>query len=242
MKSLLLTLAAMALTACSKSHAPRLEVSSWAPTYAQLLKTYVAPDGVRYAAWKASHSDLQSLDQVSALIAKTEPPADPKARLAFYIDAYNATVLHQVLSVFPINGVLEHDADFFKQPAIIAGERITLDHLENEIIRKEFHEPRIHFALNCASISCPPLLPVPYSMSDMDAVLEAQTRAYLRSTEGCEETAEGARVSQLFEWFADDFATAEGSAADFISNHRSAPLKGRELTFRPYNWNLNLAP
>jgi hypothetical protein len=246
MKALLLTIGAtlslVLVVACGAKAKPSVDVSAWADSYEALLQRYVTPAGVRYTAWKASAADMAALQVVATHIAQTAVPADPTARLAFYIDAYNATVLSQVLAVFPIPGVLEHDPDFFKQSAVIAGETMSLDHLENEIIRKQFKEPRIHFALNCASVSCPPLLAKPYSSCDLDAELERQTLAYLKSSQGCEEVGGKVLVSQLFEWFAGDFEAAEGSAAKFIAKHRQQPLPSDALTFRPYDWNLNLAP
>jgi hypothetical protein len=233
---------ALLVVACGAKEKPSVEISAWCDSYGKLLQRYVTPAGVRYAAWKASADDMQALDTVATQIANTAPPADSSARLAFYIDAYNATVLHQVLAVYPIPGVLERNPDFFKQGVVIAGEKMSLDHLENEIIRKQFKEPRIHFALNCASVSCPPLLPKPYSSVEMEKTLESQTRAYLESSHGYEEAEGKVLVSQLFEWFAADFEAAEGSAAKFIVKHRQRPLPTDALTFRSYDWNLNLAP
>jgi hypothetical protein len=230
------------VVACWASAKPKVQVSSWSGSYASLLQRYVTPEGVRYTAWKASPEDMQALRTIATQLAETALPEDSKSRLAFYIDAYNVTVLHQVLQVFPISGVLEHDPDFFKQTIYISGQKMTLDHLENEVIRKEFKEPRIHFALNCASISCPPLLPKPYYGSNLDVELEKQTHAYLNSWQGYEEMGGKVLVSQLFEWFTPDFEAAEGSITSFIAKHRLRPLPDTELTFRAYNWNLNLAP
>jgi hypothetical protein len=202
----------------------------------------VTPEGVRYAAWKESADDMQALERVAAQLAQARPPEPRADRLAFCIDAYNATVLHSVLKVYPISNVLEHDSKFFKRNVTIAGKKMSLDYLENEIIRKEFQEPRIHFALNCASVSCPPLIATPYSGSDLNAVLDTQTKAYINSAEGCVAADGDLIVSQIFEWFATDFEAADGTVLKFISKHREEPAKATKLVFRPYNWNLNQAP
>jgi hypothetical protein len=85
----------------------------------------------------------------------------------------------------------------------------------------------------------PSLAAEPYSACDLETVLEAQTKAYLTSAEGC---GEDGSVSQLFEWFAADFDATEGSVLKFINKHRDVPLSATKLTFRPYNWNLNQTP
>jgi hypothetical protein len=227
------------VTVSGKNEDSNVSISAWQESYATLLSRYVTPAGVRYAAWKKNTEDMAALRSITDQLAQAKPPKGSKAKLAFYLDAYNAIVLHSVLAVYPITGVLEHDAEFFKRSVTLCGESITLDYLENEIIRKQFKEPRIHFALNCASVSCPPLLAKPYASSDLEMVLEAQTKSYLNSAEGSSD--EGV-VSQLFEWFAVDFEKAEGSVLKFINKHRDTPLSGTSLTFRPYNWNLNQAP
>lgn len=228
----------LALVAASgQNKASQVNIGDWQSSYAALLSRYVKPTGVRYAAWKESAADMAALTKIAEQLAQAQPPEQGK--LAFYIDAYNAIVLHRVLAVYPIAGVLEHDAEFFKRSITLTGESMSLDYLENEIIRMQFKEPRIHFALNCASVSCPPLLSKPYSSSDLETVLAAQTKAYLNSAEGCSD--EGI-VSQLFEWFAADFEAAEGSVLKFINKHRGTPLTATALRFRPYNWTLNQAP
>lgn len=85
----------------------------------------------------------------------------------------------------------------------------------------------------------PSLAAEPYSACDLETVLEAQTKAYLTSAEGC---GEDGSVSQLFEWFAADFDATEGSVLKFINKHRDVSLSATKLTFRPYNWNLNQTP
>jgi hypothetical protein len=233
---------ALALIGATPS-SPKVTPEVWLPEYAALLGRYATPSGVRYAAWHSSAEDRARLRKVTEQIGQTEPPTDSGAQLAFYLNAYNAWVLQRVLDVYPIAGPLAHDAAFFKQESItLCGKVSSLDYLENGIIRREFQEPRIHFALNCASKSCPPLRLQPYSGADLEDALEKQTRSYLASHEGCAEAGGKLVLSQLFEWFAGDFEKAEGSVLNFLRNHRLPEPTATEITFRPYDWNLNKAP
>ncbi len=233
-------LAAM-LSGCAPSVKPAS--TAWQASYATLLTRYVQPNGVRYAAWKASPADVAMLQQVTTTIGESAAPGDPKASLAYYLDAYNAWMLRLMLAEYPTLGPLARDPDFFKMERIrVAGKKLSLDLLENEIIRAQYHEPRVHFALNCASKSCPPLRATPYSTGDLEAALQAQATAYLNDPNAVTEAAGKLVLSQIFEWFADDFTKAAGTVPKFIAPFRTIPLTATEVTYREYDWSLNEAP
>ena len=82
---------------------------------------------------------------------------------------------------------------------------MTLDDIEHKILRPEFKEPRVHFAINCASVGCPPLAGEPYRAATLDAQLDAATRRYLASPQGLRIEGRTLRVSRIFEWYGDDF-------------------------------------
>jgi hypothetical protein len=219
--------------------------AGWEETYASLLSKYVTAKGLRYAAWKANAADLQALAGVTEEIGKTQPSGDRNAKLAFHINAYNAWVLRRVLDAYPTKSVRDVAPlfGFFTRDSIIfAGKKTSLNKLEKENIIKGFHESRVHFALNCASASCPPLLAEPYTGAKLDAQLDRQTGAFLNGNPLAIKLSDGgkkAEVSKIFDWYKDDFKPAGGTIG-FINKYRKAKLaEDTAISFQEYNWNLN---
>lgn len=233
-------LAALALATSAPAQVANHTPDEWRTPYAALLTKYTQPNGVRYAAWKATKEDIEAISAVTKAIGETTIPADKTASLAFYLDAYNAWMLQLMLEAYPTKGPLSTDPDFFKKERIrVAGKKMSLDYLENQIIRTQYSEPRIHFALNCASRSCPPLRSTPYSAGNLEASLSEQTTAYLNDPAAVSEQDSKLVLSQIFEWFGGDFVKKSGSIPAFINGFRKEPLKATKLVFRPYDWSLN---
>lgn len=157
----------------------------WEAAYATLLNKYATPQGVRYAAWKQSAADLEALAALTRQIASSGPTTPGRnGQLAYLTNAYNIWTLHGVLEKYPIESVRDVAPlfGFFTQSRItVAGEKMSLNKLEKEHILKKFQEPRVHFALNCASVSCPPLRAEPYTASRLDAQLDDATRHFLNT-------------------------------------------------------------
>ncbi|MGH7162453.1 MAG: DUF547 domain-containing protein, partial [Planctomycetota bacterium] len=168
--------------------------------YADVLTAAVKRDGVDYVELRRQRGKVErhvrSLEKADAGAAKP---------LAFWIDAYNALTLHRVLETIPESGpysVRDVEGFWTKRTWEVAGRKVTLDLIEHEILRKELRDPRIHFAINCASRSCPPLAPVPYAeAADLDQALSRAARAYLadRARNRFDAPARTAELSQLFE-------------------------------------------
>jgi hypothetical protein len=213
--------------------------AGWQEEYGRLLKKYVTPNGVQYAAWKASAEDLKALDAVTDGIgAAPASNAKSKEQLAFYINAYNAWILHEALEKYPTKSVKDPLFAFFIGKRImVAGEKMSFNHLEKEIIRPRFNEPRVHFALNCASRSCPPLRNEPYAAGALDAQLEDQAKEFVNSPKGVTITRQGAVLSKIFDWYKEDFGGEPGVIA-FINQRRSPPLPAK-ISYQEYDWNLN---
>lgn len=216
--------------------------------YRTVLATYVTDGGrVRYAALRAHDGHRRLLEGYVEAIASAQPRAWPtKAQLAFYINAYNALTLDSVLDLWPVESVQKEKGFFKGRKHRIAGRELTLDELENGIIREQFDEPRIHFAVNCASASCPPLADEPYEARGLDRMLEAQTVSYLRATTKLRRSRGQVAVSKIFEWFEADFEPVGGVRA-FVAK-RLPPKKAafvrdesHRITYLPYDWSLNAA-
>ncbi len=169
----------------------------------------------------------------------------PKQKLAFYTNAYNATVLNAVLESGRPKSVLDVPGFFDKTTFKIAGEDFTLNALEEKKIRSS-GDPRVHFAVNCASFDCPPLLNKAFAAKSWDKDLEKLTKAYL-TRDGevkVDDAAKTIAVVQLFEWYQKDWGD-ETKVREFIAKYVPQDVAAKvkdpayKLTYRPYDWRRN---
>ncbi len=216
-----------------------------------LLARYVDPVGVRWEAWNNTDEDRQALRSYIDRMAAVSPSAlSDDARLAYWINLYNALTVDLVLGKYPVDSIKDLGG-FFGSPwkkdlVVVGGEKLTLNKIENDIIRPEFGEPRIHFALNCAAVSCPPLRAEAYVGERLDAQLEEQTHAFLGDAgrNGFDEKGK-LRLSKILDWYRDDFENG-GSLLEWVRPY-VPELAGRdpadpvEIGFRGYEWDLNEA-
>ena len=215
----------------------------WIGTYNTLLAKYVTSSGVKYAAWKNDAADAQAIQNVvNGIASERLSGLSKKEQLAFYLNAYNAWILHEALAKYPTKSVKDLLFTFFTGQRIkVAGEPMSFNHLEKDIIRPKFNEPRIHFGLNCASRSCPPLDREAFRADKLDSQLERLSVAFVNSSRGVDYSAEkkAAALSAIFNWYKDDFKSVSGSIA-FINQRRSLPLPNDvKITYQNYDWSLN---
>jgi hypothetical protein len=252
----------LALVLPASSPASAAEKAPDAAAYTRVLERFVtAEGGVRYAALKADAVDLdrylESLASFDAARLEAEPQAD---RIAFWINAYNAITLKTIIDNYPIEGsglsALRHPASSIRRISgawsrrswTVLGTRTSLDDIEHRTLRKRFAEPRIHMALVCAAVGCPPLRREPYDGARLDEQLDDQTRRYLASPAGLQLDPGRRRVavSAIFKWFGEDFEAAGGVRA-FLAHHapRAARVTladpGAKIRYLDYDWSLNEA-
>jgi hypothetical protein len=214
-----------------------------------LLRRYVRVDGVDYGAWH--QNGVPALDAYLASVRSTKPEAlqSRAHKLAFWINAYNAYTVRAVLAAWPgiesVRTVASPDFAFFEvKDKQVGDRRLSLNQIENEVIRPTFKDPRIHAALNCASVSCPPLLAAAFRAETLDAQLDAVMNAFLRDRVRNKISADGLALSALFKWYKEDFAALGGVKAYFTARldaTEGAMLLGRELAYAEYDWTLNKA-
>jgi hypothetical protein len=211
---------------------------------------------VRYGAWHASAEDRAALQAYLDRLQRAEPDAldalddGRRAALAFWINLYNAATLDLVLDAYPIASIrdLDEGAPWKREILAVQGRTLTLDAVENDVIRPAFREPRIHFALNCAARGCPPLRAEAYVPARLDAQLEEQARAFLADpARNRLEPDGGLALSPIFEWYAPDFEAAAGSVAAWVRPYLPAPApraRGEPpvVRYAEYDWSLNAAP
>ena len=218
----------------------------------QALKTYVDDKGlVDYngiagdRAFKAYVQSLQSADLASM---------SRDGQLAFWINAYNAVTIDKVIRFKPkksvretlIPGVWTGTKFFTTREHTVAGNQLSQDDIEHEILRKQFKDPRIHFAIICASSGCPPLPRFAYTEKNVQAKLEAETRAYINSQRGTriDDAENTLYLSKLFDWFAGDFEYKSGSVLEYIKPYLEEETRGflnrnPTIAYLDYDWSLN---
>lgn len=215
--------------------------------YARLLERYVTEDGyVRYDDWIARDSDVRALSAyVDTLEAMCTGSLAPEARLGYWIDLYNAATLELVLANLPVESIRDiggPEGSPWKRHLVAAcGDSLTLDEIENDVIRRQLGDARVHFALCCASLGCPPLARSPYSLGVLEERLERSTGAAVDDPRWVQPKGDTLVLSRIFEWYESDFVRQSGSVRAFIDAHRSEKLPAADLrhSYRPYDWSLN---
>jgi hypothetical protein len=215
--------------------------------YARLLETYVEEDGVRYAQWVRNEADVIALNTVLKQMGQTGLDGLSKdEQKAFYINLYNAAMVQAVLDHYPIKSVKQIGLlpfSIFKKNFIPLGDdAVSLDHVEKGILLKQYFDPRIHFAVNCASESCPSLRAEPFIGARLDAQLDEQTRLFAMSARAArvDEVKRSVAYSELFKWYADDFGV--NNPAEFLNRYRESKLpRTASIAWIDYDWSLNAA-
>jgi len=210
-----------------------------------LLQKYVNSHGrVNYAAWHKDKADRARLKKYMYRVATAKTAGHSRhARLAFYIDAYNATVISSILHAWPTQSVMKVDGFFKKKPHRIAGKKMTLDHLETAIIRHKFKDARVHFVLVCGAISCPRLRRHALSEQNLDQTLTAAAKEFI--PQRTKVAGKHIVTSKILKWFAADFKRDGGSVRKFMAKYLSGAKKKAVLSkkhslhYRKYNWKLN---
>jgi hypothetical protein len=220
-------------------------------TYDALLKQYVLENGrVRYADLKANIAPLSRLvENLAAVSPESHPQLFPTRnhQLAYWLNAYNALVLWSFAKDYPrdkdrLSGALTRGRFFFLTKFTAGGKRRTLDDIEKNTIRKQFRDPRVHFALVCASASCPYLAREAYAGDRLDQQLDREARKYLNQERNVavDVGKREIRVSKIFDWFKEDFGSTPEQIVRFIARYRDQPLPGRwSLRYFDYDWSLN---
>jgi hypothetical protein len=212
--------------------------------YATLLRTHLRDGRVDYARLKAGRQGLDAVVRAFGDVSDHEVQTWSRPQqMAFWINAYNAFTLRAIVDHYPIEGsrfslhprnsIRQIDGAWTTLTWTAAGRTVTLDDIEHRILRPTFREPLVHFAVNCASVSCPPLAPEPYRAATLDAELHAAARRFLASPLGV--TLRGARlsVSSILKWYGDDFVERYGRGGPRAASPVDRAILGVVATFGP---------
>jgi hypothetical protein len=202
----------------------------------RLLKQYVSTTGkVNY---KAIKKNQKTLDLYLLELSKGIPDqASDNEKLAFWINAYNAFTIKMIITHYPVKSIktLHKGKPWDHKWITINKVTYSLNDIEHKIIRARFKDPRFHFAINCASVSCPPLRNKAYSAENLDLELNEVTSAFINGNLN-QITASSLKLSPLFDWYREDF----GDIHTFISKYSIVkPKPTAQISFLEYNWNLN---
>ena len=215
--------------------------------YAELLSKYVKNGIVNYQGFK---NDEENLDQYLKVLEKTDTKTlSRNEQFAFYVNAYNAWTIKLILSGYPGIKSIKDLGSLFKSPwkkkiCRIDGKIITLDDIEHNILRPRFKDPRVHFAINCAAKSCPPLRSEPYRGGELDQQLDEMTRAFINDLESNRLEGHTLYVSSILKWFAEDF---NKDIIGFFLKYAKGDLKEQleankekiRVKYLDYDWSLN---
>jgi hypothetical protein len=215
--------------------------------YAELLEKYVHNGMVEYRGFK---NEETKLDQYLKVLEDTDiKKLSRNEQFAFYINAYNAWTIKLILTGYPgIKSIKDLGSIFGspwkKQIARINGDIITLDHIEHGILRPDFKDPRVHFAINCAAKSCPPLRPEPYRADILEQQLDEMARAFINDSRRNRLEGRTLYVSSIFKWFSEDF---DNDVVGFFLKYAQGDLKKQledgkskiKVKYLDYDWSLN---
>jgi hypothetical protein len=213
-----------------------------------LLKARVDAAGqVDYGGLRGDSRELDAYLRALATAPLAGLPADEQ--LALLINAYNAFTLRLILDHHPVASIQDIPAGERWQARrfVLAGETLSLDQLEHERIRRQFAEPRIHFALVCAAVGCPPLRTEAYEGSRLAEQLADQTRRVHADARWVRFDAATSilHLTRLYDWYGDDFLKQAPSVAEYVAREvpavRAALDRGARVRVRwlPYDWSLN---
>ncbi len=248
---------------------PRLAVDT-ADTFShdafdRVLREHVDSQGlVDYGGLVDDPADLDLYYRQIASISPDNRPdrfGNDTERLTYWLNAYNASVMKAVIEAYPISEVGDVGFPFWKigffvqQKIVLGGESMSLYHLENAVVRDRFRDPRIHFALNCASASCPRLPDRAFQPAMLEQRLEEETHRFINETRNVrvDHAERILHLSSIFDWYETDFTVwpaqelpPSPTLIDYIRLYADTELKEDlarareyEVRFNPYDWSLN---
>jgi hypothetical protein len=219
-----------------------------------MLQEYVDDQGrVDYRRWQQEASGALG-DWLKSLRGVALPRLASEEKLALLINLYNALVIQQVLEKYPIESIRPTVLGvpnwfafwrFFNRPLFsLDGESVSLDNLEHDILRQEFKEPRIHFAVVCAAMGCPILRNEAYLPDIVEAQLETDANRFIHNSDKVRFESDGDILyySKIFKWYEKDFLRVAPSVPDYIGQYLSdvpGVANPKEVIYLPYDWSLN---
>lgn len=267
MKNHVLAVIAMAaMVGCGSSEKkPAMASEPFDPTYASfaaVLQEYVHGELVDYSALASGREGLDRfIAELSGLSSQEFSGMNRNQQMALWINAYNGITLRSIIDHYPVKSIKDIDGVWKKKEWHVAGRTVTLNGIENDILRPQYKDPRVHFALNCASIGCPPLLKQPFLASKLEEQLDWAAASFVKNPARTRFDTDKAEIhtSELFTWFGEDFIAGYQSPendqhlspednavlgflrtfADQESTGKLASVQNWSLVYESWDWSLN---
>ena len=238
-------------TAHDAQSTARIDHSVWTG----LLRRFVKPGAsgvnlVDYRGISGARSDLDSY--ISGLEATRISDFNRDEQMAFWINLYNAVTIRVVVDHFPVASIRDIDISpgvlsvgpWGKELVTVEGQKLTLNDIEHRVLRPIWKDPRIHYAVNCASIGCPNLKTKAWTADGLDAALDSAAREYVNNSRGVSIAGGDVTVSRIYDWFIEDFGGDEGGVIAHITRYASPDLARQirgigRLDDTEYDWTLN---
>ena len=204
-----------------------------------LLKKHVNAEGT--ADYNGFKNDRAQLESYLELLSENEPSEDWNVQesLAYYINLYNAATVKLIIDNYPIKSIKDIYRPWTKARVQVGNKKLSLDAIENGILRN-MNDPRIHFAINCASISCPKLMAEAYTATKINVQLERATKEFINSDKN-EISPSAPKLSSIFNWYKKDFnINGKTDVIGFINQYSNIKIDPTaKISYKNYDWNLN---
>lgn len=203
-----------------------------------LLQKHVTKDGK--VDYRGFQQDMARLNAYLDMLSRHTPEKSwgRNEKMAYWINAYNAFTVKLILDNYPLKSIrdLDNGSVWDRKWIELGHQTYSLNEIEHDILRKRYPDPRIHFAVNCAAASCPPLLNHAYTAQKLDAQLERQTKAFITDNIYNKLERQEVIVSKIFEWYSEDF----GALIPFLQQYAEISISRKaSVAYREYDWSLN---
>jgi hypothetical protein len=213
----------------------------------KLTKLYVTEDG--FVDYKGFVKDSTKLNQYLELLSANHPNDrwSSDQRKAYWINAYNAFTVKLIVKNYPVKSIKDLGGSIYKVNTPwdikfinIGDEQYDLNNIEHSILRKEWEDPRIHAAVNCASVSCPGLRQGAFTADNLDKQLDEQMKSFIQDESKNRITKDKLKLSKIFKWFTGDFKNVAPSEIAYLNRFTKVKIsEDAEIDYFEYDWDLN---
>ena len=235
------------------AHDPESELAVDHSPWDLFLKKYLSEtDGITRVDYAAVDEQARTALQ-GYLASLSQTPVDALSRaeqLAFWINLYNALTIETILKNYPVDSIRAISPGFLssgpwgEKMIEVAGEKLSLDDIEHRILRPIWKDPRLHYAVNCASLGCPNLAGEAFTAAGAEHLLEQGARAYVNHPRGASIEDGELIVSSIYRWFGEDFGGSDEGVIDHLRRHANEQLRSNledidSIASHRYDWALN---
>ncbi|MEQ1647470.1 MAG: DUF547 domain-containing protein [Hyphomicrobiaceae bacterium] len=261
LKGVALALALLAGTSAT-TRAQDLRTQDLHAPYDVLLGKYVSPspDGINrvaYAKWLAAKPDRTALDSYVSTLINQKPSALTKPdAFAYWVNLYNALTLQVILNAYPVKSIRDIKSENWLDPkawlgpwrterVTVEGKRYSLDDIEHKVLRPTYKDPRVHYAVNCASTGCPNLMNRAWRAATLETDLDTATSTFINHPRAIAVDADGSlRISSIYKWFVEDFGGNDAGVIAHVKKYATAPLATKlanmtKIGEDQYDWSIN---